>query len=402
MQTWTSSRFRSSRALDLKRFDELAPEQQNAFRELQKDDDFYGLLVPRVGGSASLKSVGRQTAQLFASLDEPSRLDASLMSDAPYREDIIDLILDGILEIEIGGAFCSGADAFRIVASELPDAIDRGRIGRLSREALQHAEDLSTRDAAAITNALYLYHRMPRTRVWESRFPDRDAVLRSIGASEGPTASLLERNWIRTPASPESVWISWQALVRRPANDSVTWKLYVSPHPGQIADAFHALVRVLADIPGSQMKIGHDAAGLLRPDKLIAYFGTQDDLDVAGRALMSELRGCPAHGVPFTAEWCAPPARPGTEACQRPAPLETDGLLSWGVDPPDSERALSWLERESWRLWLARTLGAALVFAEGATRPVVEPWRFAIERVRRHGVDVDTWTPDETLWRSVA
>src|SRR5204863_93259 len=128
------------------------------------------------------KSVGRQTAQLFASLDEPSRLDASLMSDAPYREDIIDLILDGILEIEIGGAFCSGADAFRIVASELPDAIDRGRIGRLSREALQHAEDLSTRDAAAITNALYLYHRMPRTRAWESRCPDRDAVLRASGA----------------------------------------------------------------------------------------------------------------------------------------------------------------------------------------------------------------------------
>ena len=384
MQTWTSSRFRSSRALGLKRFDELAPEQQNAFRELQKDDDFYGLLVPRVSGSASLKSVGRQTAQLFGSLDEPSRLDALLMSDASYREDIIDLVLDGILEIEIGGAFCSGADAFRIVASELPAAIDRGRIGTLSREALQHAEDLPARDAAAITNALYLYHRMPRTRAWDARFPDREAVLRSIGASDGPTASLLDRNWVRTPASPESVWISWQTLGPRPNSSTMTWKLYVSPHPGQIADAFRALVRVLADLPGSQMKIGHDAAGLLRPDKLIAYFSTQDDLDAAARALSPELQGCPAHGVPFTAG------------------IDDSGLLSWGVDPPDSERALSWLERESWRLWLARTLGAALAFAKSATRPVVEPWRFAIERVRRHGVDVDTWTPNDTLWRSVA
>jgi hypothetical protein len=399
MQTWTSSRFRSSRALDLKRFDELAPEQQNAFRELQKDDDFYGLLVPRVSGAASLKSVGRQTAQLFASLGEPSRLDALLLDDASYREDIIDLILDGILEIEIGGAFCSGADAFRIVASELPAAIDRGRIGTLSREALQHAEDLPTRDAAAITNALYLYHRMPRTRAWDARFPNREAVLRSIGANSGPTASLLDRNWIRTPTSPESVWISWQTLGPRMASSTMTWKLYVSPHPGQIADAFRALVRVLADLPGSQMKIGHDAAGLLRPDKLIAYFTTQDDLDTAARALANDLRGCTAHGVPFTAGFLGT-EQPSNSATEEPA--FHNGLLSWGVDPPDSERALSWLERESWRLWLARTLGASLAFAKNATRPVVEPWRFAIERVRRHGVDVDTWTPNDTLWRSVA
>jgi len=32
----------------------------------------------------------------------------------------------------------------------------------------------------------------------------------------------------------------------------------------------------------------------------------------------------------------------------------------------------------------------------------VAPWRFALERVRRHGVDVDTWTPADTLWRPAA
>jgi hypothetical protein len=387
MQTWTASRFRSSPALDLKRLEELPPEQQNAFRELQRDPDFYGLLVPRAAGSASIKSVGSQTAGLFRSLAAPARLDASLLDDASYRDDIVDLVLDGVLEIEIGGTFCSGADAFRIVASELPAPVDHGRIGMLSREALQYAGDLPTRDAGALTSALYTYNRMPRTRAWIARFPDRDAVLAHIGAERGATAALLDCHWVRTPPDLGNSWISWQSRTRHPAPGTqhpLTWKLYVSPHPEHLGDAFSALVRVLANLPGSQMKIGQDAAGLLRPDKLVAYFRTREDLGSAARALAVELQGCPAHGVPFTAG------------------IGDDGLLSWGIDPPDSQRPLSWLDRESWRLWIAKTLAAALAMAKGAQRPSVEPWRFAVERVRRHGVDVDSWTPMDTLWRSVA
>jgi hypothetical protein len=29
---------------------------------------------------------------------------------------------------------------------------------------------------------------------------------------------------------------------------------------------------------------------------------------------------------------------------------------------------------------------------------VVEPWQFAIVRARRHGVDVENWTPSPALW----
>ena len=212
MDTWTTSRFRSSPALDLKRFDELPPEQQNAFRELQRDEDFYGVLVPRVIGSANLKSVGSQTARLFRSLKTPSRIEASLFDDAAYREDIIDLVLDGILEIENGDAFCCGADAFPLVCHPERESRDPGgRIGVLSREALQHAEDLAVRDAASMTSAIYAYNRMPRTRMWTARFPDRDAVLEHIGAESGTTASLLDRHWVGTPPDRANGWISWQA-----------------------------------------------------------------------------------------------------------------------------------------------------------------------------------------------
>jgi hypothetical protein len=241
---------------------------------------------------------------------------------------------------------------------------------------LLHAESLGTTDHATLTTALYTYNRLPRTRAWVARFPDRDAVLAHLGES-----ALVDRHWIRMRSN--NGWISWQSRAPRASESSaVTWKLYVSPRPEQVRDAFHALVRVLAGIDGAPMKIGSDAAGLLRPDKLVAYFHSREDLDRAARELAPELRGCPAHGVPFTAM------------------LDDDGLLSWGADPPDSERALSWLDRESWRLFVAKTLAGAMSIAVQAAAPSATPSEFAIERARRHGIDVATWAPSTALWGS--
>ena len=377
---WTASRFSSSPALELKRIHELPPEQQAALAELQRDDDFYGVLVPRVRGAASLKSVGRAAAELILSVATPSTLDANRFADDAWRNDVIDLVLDGILEIEHDGHFVSGADAFaHLECGAVASSFERaGDAAALHIDALRHAEALATRDAALLTSALYSYNRLPRTRAWAARFPDRESVLAHLGEN-----ALLDRHWIRPTAT--SGWISWQRRAPRAGEtNAVTWKLYVSPRPEQIRDAFHALVRVLAGIDGAQMKIGPDAAGLLRPDKLVAYFHTREELDDAARALAAELRGCPAHGVPFTAR------------------VDDDALLSWGADPPDSERALSWLDRESWRLFVARTLAHAMSIAKQAAMPAVAPWQFAVERAHRHGIDVTTWAPSPALWSNAS
>jgi hypothetical protein len=363
----TRPRFRATPTLALRRLDELPEEHRAALRELQEDADFYGVLVP-LDAAATLKSVARETAELFLSLATPAHLDNV---DDDRDDDTIDLVLDGVLEIEHGGAFVSGADAFPLFFP-VPSARDT-----LSTEALRHAEELATNDVATLTSALYSYNRIPRTRAWVTRFPDRDSVLAHLGNSP-----LLAQHWALVPEEKSRGWISWAALAGTAASaDDVTWKLYVSPRPEHVREAFHALVRVLAEIPGAQMKIGTDAAGLLRSDKLVAYFATKRELDAAASALANELRGCPAHGVPFTAA------------------VADDGLLSWGADPPDSERALSWLDRESWRLWIVKSLAGAMAVAKRSASPPIAPWQFALERVRRLGVDVDTWTPTDTLWR---
>ena len=44
-------------------------------------------------------------------------------------------------------------------------------------------------------------------------------------------------------------------------------------------------------------------------------------------------------------------------------------------------------------------MAAALLRAQREDSGDVAPWRFALERVRRQGVDVDRWVPSATLWR---
>jgi hypothetical protein len=381
MLTLDQTRVRANPLLALKELGDLTAEQREPFLELELDPDFHGLLVPRPPLTMNLKSVGRQIAELFQSLATPSRLDDAVLA-GEGRSEIVDLVLDGVLEIESGDGFVSGADALAVIAPPLEEPSLPDAAARLSRDALLHGQDLVTNDPRALTNALYLYHRIPISPFWKTRFPNRDAVLAHLGADRGPLAAALDRDWMAGDPSSAKGWISWASRRRaRRGPDDVTYKLYVSPRPERIRDAFQVVVRVLGAFPGTQFKIGNDAAGLLRPDKLVTYFVSREQLQEAAAALRRELAGCDAHGVPFTAG------------------LDDSGLLSWGIDPPANDRALAWLGRESWRLWVAQRLATALSVAKAArSAAAVEPWRFAIERVRRQGIDVETWTPSAALW----
>ena len=374
MQALTEVRFRSSPHLDLRQLGELGAGQREAFRELERDPDFYGLLVPKPPLTMNLQSVARPTAELFLTLSTPSYLDGAV------TQDVVDLVLDGILEIESEDGFVSGADALPLLCpgSRRPEVRDAAAL--LSRKALLHAQDLETGEPRLLMMALYLYNHIPISLFWKARFASRESVLAHIGADRGSLQTLLARDWDESHGT--TGWLSWRSKSRVPRRqDEVTWKLYVSPRPERIREAFAAVVRVLIDFPGTQFKIGDGAAGILRPDKLVAYFSTREELDAAAAQLHRQLGGCDAHGVPFTAA------------------LDDTGLLSWGIDPPESERVLRWLGGNSWRYWIAQRLGAALSIAKSArSASAVEPWAFAIERVRRQGVDVETWTPSAALW----
>jgi hypothetical protein len=174
----------------------------------------------------------------------------------------------------------------------------------------------------------------------------------------------------------------WRARRKHqePDEPGFTFKLYVSPGCHHIREAFQATLNAVVESNAHCFKIGDDVYGLLRPDKIVAYFSRFEDLQQVADRLRQALDGCPAHGIPFTAE------------------LSDDGLLSWGMDPPSEQPLVLGQERESWRLWVTNRLATALLMAKAAESQRVEPWQFALERLRLEGVDTETWTPAQTIW----
>jgi hypothetical protein len=245
-------------------------------------------------------------------------------------------------------------------------------------------------DPLALAGRLYGYNAVPLTPRWhrllgtdEADEADEPAESWLGIAPGGPNRRRLDRHWRALPPSPG--WHHWTA--RAPVRSGVsgvsgssspTWKLYVSPLPAALPESFGAVLDVLAAARPFQFKVGARAVGLLRPDKIVAYFDSFERLAEGAAAVGERLQGVPVQGVPFTAE------------------IGGDGLVSWGVDPPAGERS-PWGGRESWRFWLAHRLARALLAARSEPGP--EPWRFALERLRLEGIDTDTWTPGALLWR---
>jgi hypothetical protein len=376
--------YRASPAYDLVLFDRLEAAEQALLGELTRDPSFYGVLRPADGEIRSMRAVDRDTALLFLTLREPAPVPAYVRRTGEGDGDraVQELVMDGVLEVWDGSAFVGGGRGAALLLDGDQLTAGGGRLAGLSAAALRYAAALALDDRHALAARLYGYNRIPLSPHWVERLPDYRAVLAHVGG-ERPDA------WgafvPALPAEPGG-WIPFTRRNRdrhpRRNGQSSGHKLYISPSPTALPEAFAGTVEVLDRFPVLQFKLGGDAGGVLRPDKLVAYFADADVLAEAGQALADRLTGIPAQGVPFTAE------------------LGGEGLLSWGIDPPAGERPLSWLPAESWRYWVVRRLAAALI--EGCRGGVDEgmpPERFALERLRLEGVDVERWVPSASMWR---
>jgi hypothetical protein len=373
---------RANPAYELVLWDRLAPEERRALDRLPRDPDFYGVLRPRTAEGAGVahgvKAVDRDTALLFLTLREPGPLPSyvrTALGEATGRT-VARLIADGVLEIENGGAFLCGPVALQVRRETRETG---GRLAELSIAALRYGQALAIDDPLRLSFRLYGYNRRPLNPRWQKLLAGPEAVQAHLGIGPGgANRKLLDRTW--RPSPPSEAWLSWHSRADEPSADSrgATWKLYVSPAPEALAEGFGAILEALAAARAGQFKIGAGAAGLLRPDKIVAYFPSFERLEEAARAVEPRLAGVAAQGVPFTSE------------------IAGGGLLSWGMDPPATERD-PWGGRESWRLWLTHRLARALIAAR-STREEAEPWRYAVERLRLEGVDPDTWTPAASQW----
>jgi len=400
-ETERSAILRANPLYDLVLYDRLPAPERAALAELAKDPGFYGVLRLRDSAAGSLKSVDRDTALLFLTLREPGALPAYVraqLGEAAPRT-VARLVADGVLEIAAGGGYLSGPAALPHLTKTVDHGAGTGRIAELSAAALRYGQALALSDPTLLSWRLYSYNRQPLTPRWQRLLATPEALERHLGIGAGGAhRKLLDSAW--QPAEM-ACWMAWwarpraggaaESSERRPGGP--TWKLYVSPRTEALAESFGAVLAALTAAGALQFKVGSDAGGLLRPDKIVAYFPSYERLAAAAESVLARLAGAPAQGVPFTAE------------------IGGGGLLSWGVDPPDAERSVLGGGRESWRVWVAHRLAWALIAGRGNLTEgtegaqgtdetgAYEPWRFALERVRLEGVDTETWTPSATLWK---
>jgi len=370
-------RFRPNPAYELRRLDELPADERQALASLASDPDFFGVLRPLGGdGALRLKSICNSVAQLLQSLGVDGRVPPFIVANLGSRAEaeIADLVLEEVLQVAIDDVFVSGARAHQLISAPLRTE-QRGFIGSLSIEAIKYGQHLTIDNPLLLSAQIYFYNRAPVTSRWQRRIGGNEGFARFVGTYDGgPCARLLD-TWKRAASTPASRgWMSWVSRHTRTA--SLPYKLYVSPTLEGVPDALPKILAAFREQQVARFKIGADLPGLARPDKIVAYFESREELDRVAQTVAARLAGWPAHGVPFTGE------------------LADGGLLSWGVDPRDTQ-LLDLQERTSWRLWITHRAAAALLDARRQPDLAVAPWEFALQRLAHDGIDTESWTPSD-------
>jgi hypothetical protein len=346
-----------------------------AFKELVSRPGVAGVLR---GTAGETKIAGAEVAALYGSLAQPSRLSPPLLYEISRRtaENVVlaALVLDKVIELESDVGFVSGAKAHSVVFQSRTAYESYDPVSRLSIAALKYGQALQLPDSYSLAGRLYCFNRRPASAAWKSRLPSRRAVAQYLGEAN--------RDWTRTSSEFERPeWLIWHSKAEpRESREGPQHKLYISPEPGYLREAWQAALPVLGAFGAHTFKTGADLYGILRPDKFVAYFSSRERMHEAAKHIAAKLCGIPAQGVPFTGS------------------LDGSGLVSWGMDPPHHAAIFPWSGR-SWRCWLVDRLAAALVTA-GNDSESVAAWEFALDRLSLDGVDTSSWEPDAALWRS--
>ena len=246
-----------------------------------------------------------------------------------------------------------------------------GHIALLSSTGLRMAAAVSPAETAAVARWLYRFGTLPRGPAIERDFGSDDEPMAVLGLNKGGRTRLI------LEAAYDAATIQgWYSFTEPNGLDQLprACKLYVSPRPEALTDAFPIIAEQFVRSKVRSFKVGRGIEGLLRPDKIIAYFESRTHLDEVTAALDVSLQGCPAQGTPFTAEAAG------------------QGLLSWGIDPPVGTEA------PSWRAWITRQLAASLTAPHAS--PAVDPVTAALTDIASVGVDPDHWIPSDVSWQA--
>ncbi len=161
-------------------------------------------------------------------------------------------------------------------------------------------------------------------------------------------------------------WNGWTA----PGTDTATQvhKVYVSPTVACLRGALPLVFATAVTVDVPSWKVGADAPGLHRPDKIVLYLPSADRADAVAGLLARVLAGLGAQGVPFTGQVGASP------------------MVSRGRDDGS----------DSWRARVCRAVAVSLVDRRVGLGPDASPELVADAALAALAGDYDvrTWHPE--------
>jgi hypothetical protein len=113
----------------------------------------------------------------------------------------------------------------------------------------------------------------------------------------------------------------------------------------------------------------------------VAYFERLEDLQQASEIIRASTSGISVQGVPFSAS------------------IGSDGLVSWGIDPPRQEKMSGSQLPQSWRQWVSERIAVYIVAAKESGD--INATETVLSRLTMDGLDTKTWTPNLAIWRAL-
>ena len=216
---------------------------------------------PVESSGLTIKAVSQNTALLYMTLRDSGKLPgyARAVGGENYETAIARLVIDQILEIEDGDAFVSGAPAYELFYGMTVNSDARTRIGQLSIAALQYGQALGIGEIEDLSMRLYNYHRIPISGRWEQVFAGPEKVAEFWGLdAHGRHRRVLDGNWkesyrttdgnsfradpvvagVEPPPIDRLAFLGQSTRADAPSATGATYKLYISPLPQFIDEAF--------------------------------------------------------------------------------------------------------------------------------------------------------------------
>ena len=386
--SFAKARLRPGSSYQLQEWNQLAVSDQEMLAGLSSERELYGLFQPLSSFTHLTKKVAyKEVALLYLHLKENDGLPHYLFvaDQEGYAETISQLVLDSILEIAYEGSFVSGPGAIRAIYGETlleQDAIPSD-LSRLSMEAIRYALLLRDQDRRSLSQKLYAFNTIPWDANAKAVFLSAQPFIDFLFPTQNQEIrELLSKHWVSNHLTGKKYWLSWWKKSGTDpfliTSDKPTYKLYISPAVGDLPKILERVIPLISHSAATNFKIGGSLEAILRPDKMLVYFETHEGLMDIALILKKELSGFTAQGVPFTAQ------------------IDESGLLSWGLDPPDTD-VLSQIEAGSWRMKVTDQLALAIIQSRNENLPIEESIAFIRAKLLSVGINIMDWTVVEPV-----